>query len=404
MKTYVFLSSMVRQFLTRRSTSLPRRSGVILVLLVAYLGGLSCSSSSAEGEPSSSSEASQAPEQGLIAISKQQWTNSDLGTASLKMDTFSQEIHVSGVVGLRPNDQAGVSPYFPGYIRDIPVLPGDHVKKGQRLFTLENPRYLEIQRDYRELHSQIDYLREAYHRQRRLLEDSVTSRQKYLRARSDYRSADARLEALEGKLAMMGLDTGQVKEKLRSQIQVRSPLEGYVAEVHVRQGEFLPAQQVAVGVISQDHLHLELDVFEQEMAGIREGQRVDYRLADEASQSYPGEIFLVAPSVNAQKRTARVHVHPDMEQAPPLLPGQYVQATLQLNARETYSLPMAAVVEQEGKFYALQELEPRKEQRRFRKVEVKPGLRREDRVEVLNGEALSRRNSYLSSGTHSLMP
>lgn len=394
---------MIRPFLARHNTSLPRRRGLILGLLVVYLGGLSCSSS-AEGESSSSSEAGQTPEQDLITVSKQQWVDSDLATVSIQTDTFSQELHVSGVVGLRPNDQVGVSPYFPGYIRDIPVLPGDHVKKGQPLFSLENPRYLEIQRDYRELHSRIKYLREAYHRQRRLLQDSVTSRQKYLRARSDYHSADARLEALEGKLVMMGLDTGRVKENLRSQIQVRSPLEGYVAEVQVNRGEFLPAQQVAVRVISRDHLHLELDVFEQEMAGIREGQQVDYRLADEASQSYPGEIFLVAPAVNAQKRTARVHVHPDMEKAPPLLPGQYVQATLHLNARETYSLPMGAVVEQEGKFYALQELESREEQRRFRKVEVQAGLRQEGRVEVLNGEVFSRRPSFLSSGTHSLMP
>ena len=111
-----------------------------------------------------------------IVITQKQF---DLG--NMKMETFSEQsfdgvITVTGMIDVPVESKSIVSAYFGGYVKEIFLKQGQLVKKGQTLFILENPDYLQTQQDFLEAKSQLSYLKSDYERQKELSKDNVVKK------------------------------------------------------------------------------------------------------------------------------------------------------------------------------------------------------------------------------------
>ena len=157
----------------------------------------------------------------VVVVSKTQFETGNMELGKISTQAFHEVVKANGMFSIPPKNQAEVSTYFAGHIKDISLLPGHVVKKGQVLFTLENPEYVQIQQDFLEAKGRLEYLKSDYERQQTLLKDQVTSPKKMLKAKSDYEITLAQYESLKKKLLLMNIDANTlVPENIRSFISV----------------------------------------------------------------------------------------------------------------------------------------------------------------------------------------
>jgi cobalt-zinc-cadmium efflux system membrane fusion protein len=78
-------------------------------------------------------------------------------------------------------------------------------------------------------------------------------------------------------------------------------------------------------------MHLELEVFEYDVALVRPGQSVSFYFQDRPDQVYKAEVHLVNKAVDAQTRTLVVHADIDQALQGSLTPGMFVAAQIAID-------------------------------------------------------------------------
>ena len=111
----------------------------------------------------------------VVTITIEQFESSNMLLGQLSAQPFSQSIKTFGMFEAPPESKASVSAYFEGYVKELKLLIGQKVNKGQVLFTLENPAYIQVQQNFLEAKGRLKYLKSDYERQKNLAEDNVTS-------------------------------------------------------------------------------------------------------------------------------------------------------------------------------------------------------------------------------------
>ncbi|MDO6437194.1 efflux RND transporter periplasmic adaptor subunit [Cyclobacterium sp. 1_MG-2023] len=364
---------------------------------------LSCSS---PGDISGQEEpVTEATMEGAFTLTASQFKSSEMALGTFDSSSFHQVIKAIGKFDVPPENNAAVSSYFPGTIKDIRLLPGEQVRKGQKLFTLENPDFIQIQQDYLEAKGQLSYLKSDYERQKNLVQDKVTSQKNYLKAESDYTVTKVKAASLAKKLALMNIDPNTLTlENIRTTIQISSPISGYVTQVDAMRGQFLESSQTAISIVDTDHMHLELNIFEKDLSKIRKGQNIHFKTQEDNSQSHEAFVYLVNKTVNPEDRTIGIHGHLSDEKLNQRFnPGMYVEAEIYANSTSKLSLPQEALVDIDGKYYVLVLHNFSQDIYSFRKREVKIGLSNDGYVEILNYGDFSENAQFLVKGAFNLI-
>lgn len=338
-------------------------------------------------------------------VTKTQFESSHMALGTMQMVPFHEVIKAKGMIDVPPENRAAVSSYFGGTVREISLLPGQPVKKGQVLFVLENPDYVQIQQDFLEANGQLAYLQSDYERQKNLAQDSISSQKKFLKAESDYKVASARVASLGKKLALMNIDPSTFTlENIRTSIAVRSPISGYVTEVAISQGAFLTPSQMAVSIVNTDHVHLELNVFEKDLAKIRIGQPIRFRIQEDSNKEYEAAIYLINKTIDPVERTVGIHAHlMDEKLSQRFNPGMYVEASIYTASEEKWALPNDAMVKLDGTSYVLTLQNSSETGYTLIKREVKTGLSNNSHVEILDSPDLDETTKFLLNGTFNLI-
>jgi cobalt-zinc-cadmium efflux system membrane fusion protein len=341
----------------------------------------------------------------VYTLSTKQFESSDMELGTMVLDTFHEIVNANGMFNVPPENRATVSSYFGGTVKNLKLLTGERVKKGQVLFYLENPEYVQLQQDFLEAKGQLTFLKSDYERQKNLVQDNVTSQKNYLKAESDYVVTNVKVEALSKKLALMNIDSKLLSlDNIRSAIAILSPINGYVTEVAVTQGTFLNPAQPAISIVDTDHMHLELNIFEKDLAKIDIGQSLQFRIQDDVSHEYQASVYLVNKTIDPEKRTVGVHCHlKDVKQTNKFTPGMYVEADIYTTTLSRMALPLDALVEIDGNHYVLV-LQSRSDTGYvFTKKMVRTGLSNTHQIEILNSQDFEEDAQFLVKGSFNLI-
>lgn len=328
---------------------------------------------------------------------KMQWGKMDL-------KTFSEELKVQGEVKIPVEGMQDITPFFGGYVSGLKLMEGQQVRKGEVLFYLESPEFVKLQQDYLEAASQLNYLKEEYERQQTLFGEKIASQKGFLKAESDYQSTLARSESLKKQLAMINVNTNQLTAaSIQGKVPVVSPISGYVESIFTVPGAFLPSASKAATLISTDHMHIELNIFEKDAVDVREGQGVIFTLPDSPGNVFEAKVYVVGKAIS-EERFVPVHAHlVDESKEKSLVPGMYLEAKIQLEPQEGWSLPATAVVESDGKYYVLAQNSNKDGEFILEKIEVLLGRQNDDLVEIYPNENLDENSVILVKGGFNLL-
>ena len=89
----------------------------------------------------------------------------------------------NGKMIVPPQRHATVTLTMGGTVHATSLLPGDYVRKGTVLATLENPDFITLQQNYLEAHAQAEYLEAEFHRQERLSSQEAASQKRFQQSR-----------------------------------------------------------------------------------------------------------------------------------------------------------------------------------------------------------------------------
>jgi cobalt-zinc-cadmium efflux system membrane fusion protein len=359
-------------------------SHTILVLLL--LIGSACH----HGESGSSEEEAMTPgtdEVIGITLSRDQFNNAGMELGKPEAQLFEDIIQAKGYLVHSPKGVARVSPPISGRVKEILVNPGERVEKGQALFILEGDEIISLQQAYAEATARIEMLEADFNRQEELLEENIGSRKEFLRARSEYQSALAVLSGLEARLRIISIRPDAVaRGNISTIIQVKSPISGAVSEMNLILGEFIEMNETALEISDRNRLLLQINVFEKDISGIREGLKVRFHSPDTPEISYEGNIQRIIPSIDEQRRTLTLLAGFQNNKNGGLLPGSFVESEIILDSRELMALPREACFNEGDAWFVLQLVEEKDGAMHFIKNYPETGAVNPDFIEIKDRE------------------
>jgi cobalt-zinc-cadmium efflux system membrane fusion protein len=293
----------------------------------------------------------------FIPVTDEQQKLAGITFGPITEELVEQTISCSGIVDVPPANRFSMTTVFGGYITYTGVYPGDKVSKGQLLARLQDPLYIDLQRSYLEGLSKLDYLETDYQRKTELLKTESVSAKQYQEAKRDLETVKIEVNALAAQLKMAGFSTEQIRKNgVQPEVDVRSPINGFITEVNVNQGMHMQQGQVLFELIDPTHMHIELSVFPNDLEKLKEGERVYFRVAGD-TEMRQGTIKLINKSVTADTRSILVHVHPLEKDEDGLLPGTFIQAKIVVGENKRMVLPMAGVNQTENTFIAYKKVD-----------------------------------------------
>ncbi len=338
-----------------------------------------------------------------IVLSKQQFKQNNMKMEPLTGRPFSKVIQATGTIDVPPENKAIVNATMGGYIKTAPLLVGDKVRKGQVLVTLENPDFVTLQQEYVEVKEQLTYLKSEFDRQKILFEENITSQKKYLKSESDYKTTKAKYSGYKKQLQMLNISTQNAESgNFTSVARIYAPISGSITKVNISIGTFVSPAMAIMEIINNDHLHLELSVFEKDILKLKKGQEIDFKIPEASDEVFKAEVHLIGTSID-ENRTIKVHGHLNEESQQHFLVGMFIEAKIITDKVNQKSLPTDAIVDLDGKYYALKMIKSDDDNYHFDQVKVEIGDSYSGFTEIKNTADFSEEDEFLTKGAFSLI-
>ena len=312
-----------------------------------------------------------------VTVSMAQMRAAGVTLGGFTRQNMASEVMANGVIEVPPQNMVSISAVLGGYVQAVQVLPGQFVRKGAVVAVLRHPDYLKLQQDYLQSRARLQFLTQDLERQRVLDEEDVGAKRKLQQAQADYATEQATQRSLAAQLAQLNISASALAASGRIQptVNLTTPLGGYVRTVNINPGQFVNPQDVLVEVLDRSDLHLQLKVFERDIARVQLGQLILFTVPARraTSEVLRARVFLVGRAFEDDARTVAVHAHLEGNDADNLLPGQYVAARIQTAGARTRTLPEDALIQAGELSYAYVQMAATDSTATFRRVKVHAG-------------------------------
>lgn len=203
---------------------------------------------------------------------------------------------------------------------------------------------------------------------------------------------DAQLKQAEAGLALAKHQLGNAK--------IYAPIDGIVASISVEEGEMVAQTMAPVDIIDTTKLLLDIQVDENEITKLKEGQTVSVKIDAVPDQAYTGEITMVSPITDPRSQNYSVRIQID-NAAGYLKAGMFARAQLVIAQKDdVIAVPAEAVLDENGVKVVYVAKDGKAQKRR---VEV--GMNNSDMIEITKGldvgeDIIVEGQQYLTDGVN----
>ena len=295
------------------------------------------------------------------------------GVSQIKINDF---VSATGTLGLPPNALTSVSAKASGFIKDSKkYVEGMYVKKGVVMAYLENPEFIQHQREYLETAAELTYLRQELERQQTLVDANAGVKKNLQKLQSEVGVKTASLKGIGKQLTYLGINvSGLTPDNIVERIAIVAPMTGYITSIKMHDGMYVAPELELMEIVNEDHLHLELDVFEKDIAQVKEGQRISYTVPALGNTVYEGEVNIIGKEFNTGNKTVRIHGHLEKVR-PKFIKDLFVEAKIWLTDQTVQAVPEKAVIKDGASSYVYVANDQQGgDEVKFEKVMVVPGV------------------------------
>lgn len=362
-------------------------SSILAILLVALL--FSCSHNHKEGEDHNHGNTStphvaedghgrggaEEHKEGEIHLTKAQIETMNITFGEFSQIKINDFVSATGTLGLPPNALTAVSAKASGFIKNSnKYVEGSYVKKGVIMAYLENPEFIQHQQQYLETAAELTYLNQELQRQQKLVTAEAGVERKLQKLESEVQMKTATLKGIGKQLAYLGIKVDDLSpDNIVERVPIVSPMSGYITSIIMHNGMYVEPNRELMEIINEHHLHLELDIFEKDIAKIKEEQKISYTVPALGGTLYNGEVHIIGKEFNTKNKTVRIHGHLEKVR-PRFIKDLFIEAKIWLNDQTVQALPEAAIIKDGASSYIyITNNEEDGAEIKFEKVMVIPG-------------------------------
>lgn len=313
-----------------------------------------------------SSELSPEPP-GIVTIPPERLQTIGVKYEEVARRPLEKVIRTVGRVAVDERRLAKVTIKFHGWIEQLLVsATGDHVKKGQILFTIYSPDLVATQEEYLL----------ALQSRKQLGESELPEVS---------RGSKDLLEATRRRFQLWDITEDHIRElektgKVLKTLPMHSPITGTVLKKEALAGAHVDPGEELYTIADLSHIWILAEIYEYELAFVKKGQTAAVTLSYEPGTVLTGHVGFVYPTLDPKTRTAKVRVELDNPDEK-LKPDMYANVELTVNLGTRLAVPQEAVIESGQKqlvflHHGGGRLEPRL---------IKTGVKTENYYEVLDG-------------------
>lgn len=318
-----------------------------------------------------------------VSLTRTQYNNAKIETTTLQEKNMSTLLRLNGKIDVPPQNMVSVSAPLGGYLRSTKLLPGMHINKGEVIAIMEDQQYIQLQQDYLLAKSKLHFAELEYNRQKELNQSQASSDKITQQAQAELNTQRITMNALAEKLRLINKDPRNISAgNISRSMNIYSNITGYVSKVNVNIGKYVTPSDIMFELINPTDIHLNLKVFEKDIAKLSIGQNVIAFDNAHPDKKYNCKIILISKDIMPDG-TTDVHCHFDTYDKT-ILPGMYMNAEVEVAANAGNTLPEESIVNFEGREYVF--VETGKLQ--YEIVEVHTGEKENGYVAITNAKML----------------
>jgi cobalt-zinc-cadmium efflux system membrane fusion protein len=309
-------------------------------------------------------------------------------TTIVEFSPSHQALTLSGKVAYGEDRYSRISSPLQGRVVEVRAHLGDRVKSGDVLLIVDSPDIAHAYSEYVKEDSELQYATRAqelakdlYENKAMPLKDLKQAENELVKARAEFRRAKERLLSL--RIPAEELTKPLDRQKITSRFEMKSPLTGVVVERAVTPGQSVggDASQVLFTVADLDMLQVLADLYERDLALVKEGQFAVVNVEAYPGVDFPATVAAIGDIVDPITRTIKVRAwvnNPDHK----LKPEMFVRLHLRVGeSTPLLTIPREALLEIEEKQYVYVV----EGANQYVKREVKVSTITGDHVQVLEG-------------------
>ncbi len=291
----------------------------------------------------------------LVQLTDAQLKHVEIETTKFQEHIIASVLKLNGKIDVPPQNLISVTNPLGGYIKQTKLMPGMHIKKGEQIAIMEDPRYIDLQQNYLIAKDKYEFAQLDYQRQKELNASQASSDKVMQQAQAEMNVQRIAMNALGQQLSLININPSTLTHNSISRsIAIYSPINGFVSNTYVNIGKYVTPSDVMFELIDPSDIHLTLNVYEKDLDKLEVGQRVVSYTNNNPSKKYEGEIVLISMDVNTEG-TSEVHCHFENVEKN-LLPGMYMNAEIDTHATLTQALPEESIVYFEKKHFVFIEV------------------------------------------------
>lgn len=364
----------------------------------ALCGALALVTSCGSGEKTSqmtsyTSSESQADTASLFSVPQDQMSH--VQVVAVAKQAIARDLHMTGTVTYNAFKTTPVFSAVGGPVHEILVTPGENVKTGQTMLTVNSPDYSVDRSAYLKARDAFQLADKQYQRSKDLYDHHAIAEADLQAAESARTQAQADMQSSADALRVLGINDPEtlLKAPPSAQIPLVAPVSGEVTDRLVGPGQLLQAGTTQCFTISDmSTVWVLVNVYQNDLAAIHTGDSVEIT-TDAYPTEFHGRISYVAATVDPNTRTLQARIVTE-NPGEKLKNNMYVNATVRAGTiQNALVVPDASVLrdDQNQPFvykevaanqFARQAVNPRESEKGL--TQILSGLKEGDRV-VGNG-------------------
>mgnify|MGYP001233304788 CR=1 FL=1 len=365
---------------------------LILPLLIIFLAG-SCK----QKEETPAETAPAVVMESVVQLTDAQLKNAQIQLSLPEKMNIGHVIQLNGKFEVMPENTITVSSPMAGFVRQIKWMPGMKVTKGQTLVRLEEKEYIQLQQDYLSAKNALAFAKLDYDRQSELSKNQAASEKVLQLAEEKVRQNQILVKSLGEKLKLIHINPATLSaDNMTSEIIIAASTSGTITDVLVNNGKYVQAGEEMIRMIDNNGAKLVLKAFEKDLPYLKAGQKLLAFPNGRADQKMSGRIDYIVNSVGDQGFTNIICSLENITSE--IMPGMYMNAEVEAQSMESWTVPDEAIVSFEGKEYVF----VGKGNQSFELVEIQPGQKENGKVQIINYQILMNKK-IVTKGAYTLL-
>jgi membrane fusion protein, heavy metal efflux system len=328
------------------------------------------------------SSESQADTASLFSIPQDQLSH--VQVIPVAKQALVRDLHLTGTVTYNAFKTTPVFSAVGGPVHEILVTPGENVKAGQVMMTVNSPDYSMDRSTYLKARDAFELADKQYQRAKDLYAHHAIAEADLQAAESTRTQAQADVQSSEDALRALGITDPEslVKSPPSPQIPVYAPVSGEVTDRLVGPGQLLQAGTTQCFTISDmSTVWVLVNVYQNDLAAIHAGDSVEIT-TDAYPTVFHGKISYIAATVDPNTRTLQARIVTD-NPGEKLKNNMYVNATVRAGTiQNALIVPDDAVLrDDQNQPFVYKEVASNQ----FARQAVNPGESEQGKTQILSG-------------------